>query len=154
MLMQRNPSSRQLSLATQIPRRRAAIRLTPLIDVVFILLVFFMLTSSFLDWRTIPLETSLASSAERYSGEKTPLLVDVVSTETRLNGQVLPMDQLVRQLEQRLEDDPDLTVQVRPIGATRLQAVIDVLDRLTLSGITRLKLVRDRGWEAARGSGS
>ncbi len=37
-------------------RRRALISLTPLIDVVFILLVFFMLPSSFLDWRAIDLD--------------------------------------------------------------------------------------------------
>ena len=34
------------------------ISLTPLIDVVFILLVFFMLASSFLDWRSIDLTVS------------------------------------------------------------------------------------------------
>ncbi|MEM6945656.1 MAG: biopolymer transporter ExbD, partial [Pseudomonadota bacterium] len=35
------------------PRKRLRISITPLIDVVFILLVFFMLASSFLDWRSI-----------------------------------------------------------------------------------------------------
>ena len=44
-------------------RRRSPISLTPLIDVVFILLVFFMLASSFLDWRSI---TLAAPSAEAY----------------------------------------------------------------------------------------
>ena len=45
------------------------ITLTPLIDVVFILLVFFMLASSYLDWRSIDLTVSsgagAATSAQR-----------------------------------------------------------------------------------------
>ena len=45
------------------------ISLTPLIDVVFILLVFFMLASSFLDWRSVDLTVSsgagAATSAQR-----------------------------------------------------------------------------------------
>ena len=43
------------SFGQRASRRRALIGLTPLIDVVFILLVFFMLASSFLDWRAIDL---------------------------------------------------------------------------------------------------
>ncbi|MGK0476314.1 MAG: biopolymer transport protein ExbD, partial [Oleispira sp.] len=37
------------------PKQRNLISLTPLIDVVFILLVFFMLTSSFVEWKFIDL---------------------------------------------------------------------------------------------------
>ena len=50
------PTTQRLSLAPQNNRRRNLISLTPLIDVVFILLVFFMLASSFLDWRSITLD--------------------------------------------------------------------------------------------------
>jgi hypothetical protein len=39
-------------LAAEPRRRRALISMTPLIDVVFILLIFFMLASSFLNWRS------------------------------------------------------------------------------------------------------
>ena len=44
-------------------RRRPLISLTPLIDVVFILLVFFMLASSFLDWRSIDLNAPAQAAA-------------------------------------------------------------------------------------------
>src|SRR3546814_1065083 len=42
-------------------RRRASISLTPLIDVVFILLIFFMLASSFLDERAIEIDSPAAA---------------------------------------------------------------------------------------------
>ena len=40
------------------PRRRRMLNLTPLIDVVFLLLVFFMLASTFLKFGTVKLETA------------------------------------------------------------------------------------------------
>lgn len=43
-------------------KRKQAISLTPLIDVVFILLLFFMLSSSFTQWRSIRLPASTAST--------------------------------------------------------------------------------------------
>lgn len=45
------------------PRRRRVINLTPLIDVVFLLLVFFMLASTFLKFGTVKLETAGAGGA-------------------------------------------------------------------------------------------
>src|SRR3546814_18552679 len=55
--------------------RRRLISLTPLIDVVFILLVFFMLASSFVDWRAIVLDTPAA--ATRAGASEGALLVRV-----------------------------------------------------------------------------
>ena len=43
------------------PRRRVS--LTPLIDVVFLLLVFFMLSSSFMHWRQVDLQAGTESAA-------------------------------------------------------------------------------------------
>jgi len=151
--MQPPQRSRPARLAELAPRRRAAISLTPLIDVVFILLVFFMLASSFLDWRAISLDTVESPPTVRRASEERPLLVGVGAKETRLNGEVLPMDELLERLQQRLASDPEASVQIQPLGDTRLQAVISVLDRLTLAGISRLTMVRDRSWQDHRGSG-
>lgn len=46
-----------MQLNSENSRRKLSISLTPLIDVVFILLLFFMLTSNFMPWRLI--ETNL-----------------------------------------------------------------------------------------------
>lgn len=45
-------------------RRRRHIGLTALIDVVFILLLFFMLSSTFTRWRTVDFESPLAGSSD------------------------------------------------------------------------------------------
>ncbi|MDP7242489.1 MAG: biopolymer transporter ExbD, partial [Rhodospirillales bacterium] len=53
------------------------ISLTPLIDVVFILLVFFMLASSFLDWRSIDLTVS--SGVGEATSDKRAILISLRS---------------------------------------------------------------------------
>ena len=129
-------------------RRRAIISLTPLIDVVFILLVFFMLASSFLNWRSIALDTVLPSTASHASTNKQPLLLGVSATETQLNGEALPMAALLPRLQQRLATEPDLMVHVQPIGETPLQAVVAVLDQLQVANITGITMIRDHDWTA------
>ncbi|MDO6805130.1 biopolymer transporter ExbD, partial [Wenyingzhuangia sp. 1_MG-2023] len=57
------------------PRRARPISLTALIDVVFILLMFFMLTSSFTQWLTMPLASQSASSEPAETEELPQLLV-------------------------------------------------------------------------------
>ena len=45
------------------PKRKVGISLTPLIDVVFILLLFFMLTSQFIEWRSLDLSIGGTASS-------------------------------------------------------------------------------------------
>lgn len=54
--------------------RKKRIGLTALIDVVFILLLFFMLTSSFSQWRTIDINMPVASESSD-TDERTPQLL-------------------------------------------------------------------------------
>ena len=90
---------RRSGLTAPRSRRRALISLTPLIDVVFILLVFYMLASTFTDWNAIPLALDPAprdgdpagsAAASRpqqpYAGA---LMLDVQPEGLRLSGRPL-----------------------------------------------------------------
>lgn len=121
-------------------RRRALISLTPLIDVVFILLVFFMLASSFLDWRAIDLDPPAgAGPANALTGA---MLVDVRADGLRLSGEILPLNLIVERLRQLAGDHPDRPVIVRPADGVSLQRTINVLDRLAGSGMRNISLAR------------
>ena len=123
-------------------RRRPLISLTPLIDVVFILLVFFMLASSFLDWRSIDL------NAPGRAGSSQPsmvgaMLVEVRTDGLRLSGESITVDGLETRIAARLEQRPDQRVLVKPAATVPLQQVVTVLDRLSTAGVTDLSLIRD-----------
>jgi len=130
----------QPRLSNRRGRRRPLISLTPLIDVVFILLVFFMLASSFLDWRAIDLDTP-ARTASQTSLEGA-ILVEVRRDGLRLSGRPVERAQLASQVAERLETRPDRPVLVKPADGIVLQETVDVLDRLTAAGVTDLSLIR------------
>lgn len=130
------------SLLGNKPRRRLRISMTPLIDVVFILLVFFMLASSFLDWRSIRL-TSAGSGAATPSVEGA-LLVDLTETGPRLSGERMSLDSLATRVSERLENVPDQRVLVRPARGVEMQRMVDLLDRLAASGASDIALIQGR----------
>lgn len=128
-------------------RRRAAISLTPLIDVVFILLVFFMLASSFLDWRAIDLGTPVRTGAA--GAVEGALLVELRAAdrgvELRLAGERLTPAALEARLRARLERVPEQRVLLRAGHGVPLQETVRLLDRLEGLGLQDLALLPPPG---------
>ncbi|MCG5514425.1 ExbD/TolR family protein [Ectothiorhodospira shaposhnikovii] len=124
------------------PRRRALISLTPLIDVVFILLIFFMLASSFLDWSAVTLSTP--SSQSSATEDQPPLAVQILpGGELRLAGEPVSVERLVIALREQLAMEPARTVVVQPAGEVPLQTVVNVLDRVREAEPVSLRLSRE-----------
>lgn len=128
--------------ATSPPRRRARVSLTPLIDVVFILLVFFMLASSLLDWRSIEMDTAAKTAAKPAKSES--VIVEPLTDGIRLGGETVALDTLTERLRRRVEKTPDQRVLVKPAPGVVLQDAIIVLDRLSAAGVTNMSLIRSR----------
>lgn len=126
------------SLANRPRPRRALVSLTPLIDVVFILLVFFMLASSFSNWRSIELNTPVHAGGRSTIGQA--LLVEVRQDGLRLAGVPVARAALASRVKERLGQQPDLRVLVRLADGVVLQEAITVFDRLTAAGIKDLSL--------------
>ena len=131
------------TLAVKRTRRRPLIGLTPLIDVVFILLVFFMLASSFVDWRAIALTAPAVDASPTAGAVEGALLVEVRADGLRFAGEFLPMDAIAERVNARLVTAPDTPVLVKPAGGVTLQQTVSVLDRLTEAGAANLSLIRD-----------
>lgn len=122
-------------------RRRALITLTPLIDVVFILLVFFMLASSFTDWRAIGLAAPTAGAAG--GSVEGALLVEVRPDGLRFAGEFLSLDAVAEHVGRRVGQAPETTVLVRPAPGVDLQRTVTVLDRLVAVGAVNISVIRD-----------
>ena len=122
-------------------RRRALIGLTPLIDVVFILLVFFMLASSFLDWHSIDLSPPARGAAA--APMEGALLVEIRPEGLRVSGERMSLGALGERVRQRVSERPDQRVLVQPAPGVPLQDAVRVLDRLAIAGVTRMALVRN-----------
>lgn len=117
------------------PRRMS---LTPMIDVVFLLLIFFMLASRFGMDAVLPIAGGAEGAASDWQGP--PRLVDVAPDALRLNGAEVAPEALAPALSALLPD-PGAGVILRPQDGAALQRLVDVMDRLTAEGIGNLILI-------------
>jgi biopolymer transport protein ExbD len=138
--MQANPHVPPLRLASKPRRRRAIAGLTSLIDVVFILLVFFMVASSFEQWRGVAANAPAAASASRPSAEGA-LLIELRADGLRLSGAPVALDALGASVNQRLAGRERGRVLLKASEGVPLRRAVDVLDRLTAAGVTDVSLI-------------
>ncbi|SFO42351.1 biopolymer transport protein ExbD [Roseovarius lutimaris] len=110
--------------------------LTPLIDVVFLLLVFFMLAAQF--GRETAVDMAHGSGAGEYSGP--PRLITLLSDGVLLNG-ISQTEADLPQALVSLTDTPDDAVLVRARDGADVQRLTEFVQRLTAVGFTRLILV-------------
>ena len=121
-------------------RRPTLIRLTPLIDVVFILLVFFMLASSFLDWRAF--EVAVPADTRAVDPDLDPITVRIAADGGfHLDDKAVAGDELAGRVRDRQAGDPAARPVVldaadeAPVGAT-----MEAFDRLQGGGVEGVSL--------------
>ena len=136
-------AARKFSLRSEPARGgKRLISLTPLIDVVFILLIFFMLASSFLDWRVITLNAPAAQAAGT-SMDGAVLVRVKADGELDIEGVPVTLADLGERLRPHLDRKPDQRVLIQPAAGVSLQRVVTVLDAATAAGAANLSLTRD-----------
>jgi len=115
------------------------IGLTPLIDVVFILLIFFMLASSFLDWKGFEMSVSITDGKSTSQSDVRPVTVNVdANGGLSINSEAVSLSGLVTTLKRDHNESP---VRLRPVNGANLQHLIDVMDALGRGGVTDVEFV-------------
>ena len=122
------------------------INLTPLIDVVFLLLIFFMLTTTFKQEAALSIDLPEANALEQ---QDTPVsIVVLIDKQGRyaLNGKVLqhysPIE-LRQSLRQLGSENGDLKLVIRADGESTHQSVVWVLDATAAVGLLQISIAAD-----------
>ena len=127
---------------TENIRQRPLISLTPLIDVVFILLVFFMLASSFVEWKFIELGVGEPESLPINLAQQSLITVDFDKQYT-LNEEPLPLAAIVTAVKEQLRQQLVHPVLIKPAKDLPLQQLVRVLDALGEVAGPNISLVND-----------
>ncbi|KIC07660.1 hypothetical protein RA19_22970 [Leisingera sp. ANG-M1] len=125
-----------MTLGFGIPRAKKRLSLAPMIDVVFLLLVFFMLASQFGRDRAVPL--AMGGAGTVYQGP--PRLVLVTAEGLRLNGVPVEAEALAGQLNGLTREKTD-TIILQPDASASLQQLMDAAGLLTAAGFTSLAVM-------------
>ena len=121
-------------------RSRVVLSLTPLIDVVFILLVFFMLVSQFTQWREVEMTPEAALGSETMS--VSPQLVTVGENGTyTFNGETVDLaSNAAEKIKASLTADQAVIVGLG--GAATIQPVISIVEALKEAGVQNVSVDR------------
>ena len=125
-----------MSIQLATIRRTRRLNMTPMIDVVFLLLVFFMLASSF--DRDVPIRIGVAGGESAITGP--PRLIDITPDGLRLNGRAVAIDGVAAALDQVVASRAD-TIVLRPREGADLQRLVDVMSALNEQGFSALALL-------------
>ena len=114
------------------------LNVTPLLDLAFVLLIIFMITTPLLE-NSMDLVVPTSATAKT---EINPALVQTVSIDRndvlKLNEQVLTAGDLESRLQQLRRETPGLAVVVRPHKELPVQNFVRVMDLLHKAGITKV----------------
>lgn len=126
-------------LLNALTPRKSAISLTPLIDVVFILLLFFMLSSTFNQTKQIDFNAASNVGSQSIDSESHRIIL-LADNHALVNGTAFDMaaPSFAEILKSLAESDGDVTLSARP--EVNVQNVISLLDQLKSTGIENLSL--------------
>ncbi len=117
------------------------IPLAPLIDVIFILLVFFMLASSYLDWRAIDVRVTRSDGPATVS-QRALVIRLKADGSSHMGRDVLSPGSLRSRIETAIAENSDLRVTILSEPGVALQRAVDTLDIVKGLGATNVSFAR------------
>ena len=128
----------------QLRRPEVSINLTPLIDVVFLLLIFFMVSTSFSELTQLVVDLPEADGSPATTDKSLILTVDVAGNMT-LDGEPVPNDArgLSAAMGERLSGNTDIPMTLSADAMTPHQYVVTAMDVAAQLNITRLTIATE-----------
>ena len=114
------------------------INVTPLLDLAFVLLIIFMITTPLLESSmSLVIPSSGATNPPINSSQVQTVSIDRSET-IRFNNQVVNLETLTTQLIQLKQANPDLAIVIRPDRELPVQKLITLMDTLRRAQITKV----------------
>lgn len=122
------------------PQPMSEINMTPLIDVMLVLVVIFIITAPLLA-SSIKLELPKTQAATPGNAPKFVTVVVDKAGQTFLDDRPLQLDELSRQLMQTAQANPETEVQLRADAAVPYGRMVEVMGAAQKAGLSRIGFV-------------
>lgn len=117
--------------------------ISPLIDVVFILLIFFMVSTTFVKDQQLSIDRPTASSSTRASADVIRVSIDE-SSEVYVDGQPIKIWALQSKLRDLLASATEKSVLVITDDGVPVKTLVSVVDESRLSGAENVAVATER----------
>lgn len=109
------------------------VNMTPMLDIVFILLIFFIVTAVFLDERAV---NFTQADGDAPAGVPTPVISIVVDGENAISieGRVVPIALVESEVQRHLVNRPGAAIDLRADKTARLENIVTIKDDMEQAG--------------------
>jgi biopolymer transport protein ExbD len=126
------------------------INVTPLLDLAFVLLIIFMITTPLMENS----KSLILPSSDTTNAPVNPSAVQILSMDKneviRLNEVVVDPEMLESRLADMKAADPNVAVVIRPDRSLPVQKLVSLMDALQRAGITKVGIATQEEPPAAR----
>ena len=118
-----------------------SINITPLIDIVFLLLVFFMLATSFIQKSTIEVNLSSGETVQIENQKNNVILILNKKGQVYLNNKLINISNIKNEIIKIIDNKPEHKILIKSHKKIAVQKVIRLVEEVRLAGTDNIKLV-------------
>ena len=116
-----------------------SINITPLIDIVFLLLVFFMLATSFIQRSTM--EVNLSSGSSQIIEKKNVITIILKKNgNISLNTKLIDLLNIKKEITKKLEQNSNYIFLIKCHKKVEVQKIIRLIEEIRLAGTNKIQL--------------
>ncbi len=127
---------------------KAEINVTPLVDVVLVLLIVFMVVTPLLK-QEVPIELPLAEHSKGAEDAAQVTISMAVDGRMLINGEEVPADDLVARLTAMYADRPDKSIFLEADRDLSHGRIVDLMDDCRAAGVTQIGVITKKELPAA-----
>jgi len=118
---------------------QADLQMTPLIDMVFILLIFFMVTTQFVSDTGLHVERPRSAASDSLAQESISVAMNA-DGQINVDGQRMGLFSVRPCIQRKLRHRPGLAALIVADKALALDRVVQVIDEVRAAGVTQVAL--------------
>jgi len=122
-------------------KKNIEINVAPLIDIVFLLLIFFMLTSEFTDFKTIDMISPNQSSTSIQKNDL-PIIINLSENGlVEIDKIEIKLEDLSETIQMKLMNSKNKKIVISTLNETKINNLIIVVDTIRSLGIENIALI-------------
>jgi biopolymer transport protein ExbD len=120
------------------------VNITPMLDIVFIMLIFFIVTTSFI--RETGIDPQRPEAATAGAQDRGNILIGVAANDqVWMDNRAVELDAVRQMVEQARNESPESTVVIIADEHASTGVVIDLMDQVRLAGVLNISVAAQPG---------
>ena len=127
-----------------VEQEETEINITPMLDIVFIMLIFFIVTTSFIKETGIDPNRPEADTAIAQTRGNILIAISEIG-DIWMNKRKIELGQVRQMVEQARNESPESTVVIIADQKSATGVLIDLMDQIRMAGVTNISVAAEEG---------